>query len=135
MKMDRKTIDVIEECAAKSLAGTMMFPEVVRRLGEAGVERYHADYTRGETTYYTVGGESHVVRLGHGGGAIAMAFNAQGVEGAIRQSQRGEIKYADFLRLTMAAGCVGYFVQLVGRRAMYFGRGGELHTEPFPGGK
>ncbi len=133
--MEQKTINVMEECAVQSQAGKISFPEVVRRLGEVGVERYHADYTRGETTYYTVGGESHVARLGHTEGEIAMAFSAQDVEGAIRRSQRGEIKYAEFLKLTMAAGCVGYFVQIVGRRAMYFGRGGEVHVEPFPGGK
>jgi len=32
----------------------------------------------------------------------------------------------------MAAGCVGYFVQIAGRRALYFGRNGESHVELFP---
>jgi hypothetical protein len=31
----------------------------------------------------------------------------------------------------MAAGCVGYFVQIAGRRAIYFGRNGEFHVEQF----
>ncbi len=48
------------------------------------------------------------------------------------ESQRGEHSYGDFLRKTMAAGCVGYFVQIAGRRALYFGRNGESHVELFP---
>ncbi len=32
----------------------------------------------------------------------------------------------------MAAGCVGYFVQITGRRVIYFGRSGESHVEQFP---
>ena len=35
----------------------------------------------------------------------------------------------------MAAGCVGYFVQIAGRRVLYFGRRGEIYTELFPGAK
>jgi hypothetical protein len=31
-----------------------------------------------------------------------------------------------------AAGCVGYFVQIAGRRTLYFGRNGETHVELFP---
>jgi uncharacterized protein YbcV (DUF1398 family) len=50
----------------------------------------------------------------------------------VRQSQRNEHTYLDFIRKTMAAGCVGYFVQITGRRAIYFGRNGESHVELFP---
>jgi len=32
----------------------------------------------------------------------------------------------------MAAGCVGYFVQIMGRCVIYFGRKGESHVEHFP---
>ena len=50
----------------------------------------------------------------------------------MRQSQRNEHAYADFVRKTMAAGCVGYFVHIAGRHAVYFGRKGEQHVERFP---
>jgi uncharacterized protein YbcV (DUF1398 family) len=110
----------------------MIFPEVVARLSAAGVERYHADYVRQETTYYTPDGRSHVVPAGHSPEPIADGFSAAGVEAAIDASQRGEINYPEFLRRTFAAGCVGYFVQIAGRRALYFGRLGEVHVEPFP---
>jgi len=123
---------VAEECSQGSLAGTLTFPEVVARLSAAGVERYHADYVRHETTYYTSGGESHSAAVEHPAAPIAEVFSAAGVEAAIRASQRGEIDYREFLRRTFAAGCVGYFVQIAGRRALYFGRLGEVHVEPFP---
>ena len=53
----------------------------------------------------------------------------------MRQSQRGEHTYVDFLRKTMAAGCVGYCVHIRGRRALYFGRDGDVHVERFPGAR
>lgn len=63
---------------------------------------------------------------------MAAEFSASAVQAAVRQSQRNEHPYADFIRKTMAAGCVGYFVQITGRRALYFGRNGETHVELFP---
>jgi uncharacterized protein YbcV (DUF1398 family) len=66
---------------------------------------------------------------------IGAEFSPERVEAAIRASQRGEINYPQFLGQTMAFGCVGYFVQIAGRRALYFGRNGEVHLEPFPASK
>lgn len=141
MKADQEA--VVRECAARSAAGTISFGEVVGRLMEAGVERYHADYCRRENTFYLPDGSSLVVAMAYGDDAardaaspeIAAAFSARDVEGAIRKAQRGEIMYPEFVRLTTAAGCVGYFVQISGRCVQYFGRNGELHVEPFPGAK
>ena len=59
-------------------------------------------------------------------------FSAAAVEAAVRQSQRNEHTYAEFVQKTMAAGCVGYFVQITGKQALYFGRQGEVHVEKFP---
>lgn len=123
---------VTEECAAGSLSGELTFPEIVGKLMAIGVERYHADYSRQEITYYLADGDSLVVPSPHAAHATASEFSSAGVEAAVRQSQRNEHTYADFVRKTMAAGCVGYFVQITGRRALYFGRGGEIHTELFP---
>ena len=63
--MESTLAGVAEQCTRGSLAGTMSFPEVVARLSAAGVERYHVDYVRHETTYYTPGGESRVVSVDH----------------------------------------------------------------------
>ncbi|HXD87154.1 MAG TPA: DUF1398 family protein [Urbifossiella sp.] len=123
---------VIQDCARGALSGEVNFPEIVARLTEVGVERYHADYSRQEITYYLADGDSLVVAAAHPFHDTAVEFSALSVEAAVRQSQRNEHTYLDFIRKTMAAGCVGYFVQIAGRRAMYFGRNGDLHVEHFP---
>lgn len=125
-------VDVIRRCKELSLEGTIAFPEVVRRLHDVGVERYHADFTRDECSYYMPNGESHVMGLGGPREPIAESFDAAEVEAAIRSIQRGEIVYVEFLRRIVAAGCVGYFIQITGGRALYFGRDGDIHIEPFP---
>lgn len=128
-------LQVMRQCKELSLRGEISFPEVVRWLSEIGVERYHADYTRGELTYYLPDGESHVFTMETPQEVVPAVFAAEGVESAIRSIQRGEIVYPEFVRRTMASGCVGYFVQIQGRRALYFGRTGDLHLEPFPTAK
>lgn len=130
--MDEQHVAVVRDCAALSLAGKIDFPEVVRRLMEIGVERYHADYSRQEITYYMPNGDSCVVASPHSAHVTGEHFSAEQVEAAVRQSQRGEHSYADFIRKTMTAGCVGYFVQITGRQAIYFGRNGDSHVERFP---
>ena len=125
-------VAVMKECKELSLSGAITFPEVVRRLSEAGVERYHVDLTRDETTYYLSGGESHVLALHGPAGEVGGRFDAAGVERAVRASQRGEIRHPEFLARIRAAGCVGYFAQLTGRRVQYVGRTGDTHVEPFP---
>ena len=123
---------VIHDCVRGSLTGSLTFPEIVSRLAAIGVERYHADYTRKENTFYLTDGDSIAVTTAWEKFPTAMEFSAPTVEAAVRQSQRGEHTYLDFVRKTMAAGCVGYFVQITGRRAIYFGRRGEEHVELFP---
>ncbi len=123
---------VILETVRGTHTGSMTFPDIVSRLRDIGVERYHADYSRQEKTFYFADGSSLVVTIPWGSFPMAREFSVNDVEVAVRQSQRSEHTYADFLRKTMAAGCVGYFVQISGRRAIYFGRNGETHVEMFP---
>jgi len=122
----------IYECMRATLTGELTFPQIVSRLTEIGVERYHADYSRHEKTFYLPDGDSLVVGAPRESHATAEVFSAAAIEAAVRQSQGGEHSYADFVRKTMSAGCVGYFVQITGRRAIYFGRQGETHVEMFP---
>ena len=63
---------------------------------------------------------------------IATDFSADAVAAAIREIQHDKLTYAEFVRQTMAAGCVGYFIQISGRRAIHFGRNGDFHVEWFP---
>jgi len=131
--MNEEQMKVAKECAELSATGKIHFGEVVGRLMKAGIERYHADYSRMENTYYAPDGGSCVVPMKHEPMPIAQEFSPAGVEAAVRQAQRGEIMYPQFTRQALAAGCVGYFVQITGKRVQYFGRGGEIHTEWFPG--
>lgn len=127
---------VMDECAQGALSGALTFPEIVGCLAAIGVERYHADYSRREITYYLPDGASHVASTQHSpaetGDETASEFSATAVASAVRQSQQNEHTYLDFIRKTMSAGCVGYFVQITGRRVLYFGRNGEIHIEHFP---
>jgi uncharacterized protein YbcV (DUF1398 family) len=63
---------------------------------------------------------------------IPLPFDTAAVQAAIRGAQRGEVKYPQFLELSMAAGCVGYTVWIAGRHVAYVGRRGEVHVERFP---
>jgi uncharacterized protein YbcV (DUF1398 family) len=101
---------------------------------EAGVERYHADLVAGRKTYYLPDGDFEEVEVNKLRGA-ALEFSPEGVEKAVRAIQRQEIGYREFCRLIADAGCVGYFVSLAGRRAVYYGRTGDEHVEWFPGAK
>lgn len=130
--MNAEQTQVIHGCAQGALAGEIAFPEIVGRLAKIGVERYHADYSRQEITYYLADGDSLVVPSPHPAHTIGIEFSPAAVEAAVRQSQRNEHTYLDFIRKTSAAGCVGYFVQITGRRVIYFGRNGESHVEHFP---
>jgi uncharacterized protein YbcV (DUF1398 family) len=133
--MNQEHITIIQECATLSLEGKISFGDVVRRLMDIGLERYHADYTRQECTYYMPDGQSLVVPVPHDADEIADRFLASAVEASVRQAQRGEIFYPEFVTQTKAAGCVGYFVQITGRQVIYFGRNGDQHIERFPTAK
>lgn len=131
--MDPTVKSSIENCTRASDDGSASFPEIVARLASVGVERYHADLTRAEKIYYLPSGESHAVPDAALRVAPEAAFAAAGVDAAVRASQARQIDYREFCRRIAAAGCVGYLVSLAGRRAVYYGRTGETHVEPFPG--
>ena len=123
----------IERCAKSSKDGSAHFPDIVAALAGVGVESYFADYRADVTTYYLPDGSTHVVALAPPDVAIADAFDAAGVQQAIRGAQAGRVMYPEFLRLSRAAGCVGYVTWIAGRHVTYFGRRGETHVERFPG--
>jgi uncharacterized protein YbcV (DUF1398 family) len=123
---------VIEQCLHDSHAGTASFGSVVATLAEAGVESYHADYRQRSSTYYMPDGATISLALNVPDVDIPQAFNAAAVLAAIRGAQRGEVKYPQFIALSMAAGCISYIVWITGRHVTYFGRRGEVHIERFP---
>lgn len=123
---------VVRECTEASDQERIAFPDVVAKLMQAGVERYHADLTRAEKTFYLPDGSSETVAGARISVAPPLEFSASEVEAAIRAIQSGKIKYKEFCARIAAAGCVGYFVSLAGRRAIYYGRTGDSYVEPFP---
>jgi uncharacterized protein YbcV (DUF1398 family) len=122
----------IEQLAQKSNAGMSTFPEVIGGLIKLDVESYYADYRKGEISYYTKQGNTCTTSMPKIDGAIPLTFNPAELHAAIRAAQRDEIRYPEFKKRSMAAGCVGYFVWIAGRQVHYFGRLGELHVEKFP---
>lgn len=130
--MEQAAKEVVAECTRASDEERIAFPDVVKALIGAGVERYRADLCRAERTYYMPDGTSHCVPS-HAVRAAAMPFSGEAVEAAVRAVQKGDIRYREFCARIAAAGCVDYDVFLTGRRVVYRGRLGDSHVEYFPG--
>jgi len=122
----------IQEAAQGSSEGRLHFGQVVAMLAQAGVESYACDYRAHKTTYYLPSGEALSIELELPEVPVADAFDVQGIKAAILGAQQGEVKYPQFKRLSLEAGCVGYVVWIAGRHVSYFGRKGEMHVERFP---
>ena len=130
--MREDVIEAVQECTDASDQERVTFPEVVAKLAGAGIERYHADLLRAEKIYYLPSGESQRVQAAPIAAVPPAAFTADGVAAAVRAIQRQQIKHREFCERIAEAGCVGYFVSLAGRRAVYYGRTGDSYVEPFP---
>jgi uncharacterized protein YbcV (DUF1398 family) len=130
--MQEHVTKVMQECTDASDQERIGFPEVVTKLMQAGVERYHADLLRAEKTYYLPSGESQRLPAAKVNTMPAATFAADGVAAAVRAIQQQKIQYREFCERIAQAGCVGYIVSLAGRRAVYYGRTGESYVEPFP---
>ncbi len=126
---------VMQEVLRGSEQGIKTFPEVVGSLIGAGVESYTADLVRHEYIYYMPNGETQTEPGTLPVPPIAESFSAQGLVTAIRGAQADRVRYPEFIRLSAAAGVVAYRVFLTGKRAVYFGRKGEIHVEEFPKAK
>jgi uncharacterized protein YbcV (DUF1398 family) len=127
-EMMRRTLEGSE-------AGKLRFPEVVEALMEVGVESYHADLISGVNTFYMPDGGTHSEKMSLPPGRIAEDFSETALVAAIRAAQADEIRYPEFLNRAIAAGTMAYRVFLTGRRAVYWGRKGEIHIEEFPRAK
>lgn len=126
---------VARECLEASESDTLIFPQVVRNLMEAGFEGYAVDFRCATRTHYLPCGESLELSTAHTNVPVAEAFNADAIKGAIKaaQTQVPGYTYKSFCDKVTAAGCAGYIVSFPGRRVVYYGRTGETHVEHFPG--
>jgi uncharacterized protein YbcV (DUF1398 family) len=126
--------EVVAEAARATLDGSIPFPEVVRRLIETGVEYYHVDYVALQITYYSASGEVIRTPINYEGlPSVAANFDLAALKTAILDSQQNGQHYRDFTKRVMSAGVQGYIAFLRGKRVTYWARGGDNHTEWFPG--
>jgi uncharacterized protein YbcV (DUF1398 family) len=125
-------IQVMHDVSIATQQGEMTFPQVVARLLEAGVESYLVDFASGRKTYYLADGGTHTESMSLELGPVAADFSAAALVAAIRGAQADTVRYPEFVRRSTAAGTVGYWAFLTGRKVIYFGRKGEQHIEEFP---
>ena len=125
---------IVAEAARATLDGSIPFPEVVRRLLETGVEYYRVDYVELQKTFYSATGEIIKTPINYEDlPSVALEFNVELLRAAILDSQQNGQHYRDFTKRAMNAGVQGYIAFLTGKRVTYWGRGGDQHTEWFPG--
>ncbi len=132
--MDAQQKAAAQKCLAGAHDNTMSFPQSVGALIEAGFEGYLVDYRANTRTHYLPNGATLVLDSPVHDGAVAEAFDADGVAAAVRWAQRNppDYSYAGFNAKVTGHGCAGYIVSFAGRRVVYFGRTAELHVEHFP---
>ncbi len=125
-------IAVLNECEELSFSGQAAFPAIVGRLAVNNVERYCADLVKLEKFYYAADGQSEVVTMPFQyAPAIGMEWQLNKIRAAIRDIQVGDIRYPEFLKRIMSAGCVFYDVFIAGKKVIYTGRNGDFHVENF----
>ncbi len=123
---------VIHELAIATQEGKMTFPQVVKGLLEVGVESYLVDFAGKQKTHYLAGGSTHMMPMILDPGPIAENFNGADLVAAIRGAQADTVRYPEFVQRSTAAGVIGYWAFLTGKRVIYFGRKGDQHIEEFP---
>lgn len=132
MNAEQKTC--ARACLSAAEADAMTFPQVVGKLIEAGFEGYAVDFRRATATYYLPSGESVELTAHPDSTPVSPQFDETALQAAILEAQTlaPGYTYKGFCRKAKAAGCAGYFVSFLGRRAVYFGRTGDIHVERFP---
>jgi uncharacterized protein YbcV (DUF1398 family) len=96
------------------------------------VESYLVDFAAMQKTHYLTDGTTHMVPMILDPSPIAAEFNGAELVAAIRGAQADTVRYPEFVKRSTAAGVIGYWAFLTGKRVIYFGRKGEQHMEEFP---
>jgi uncharacterized protein YbcV (DUF1398 family) len=122
---------VIIELVLATQQGKMTFPQVVKGLLEIGVESYLVDFEAKQKTHYLTDGTTYTVPMILDPGPIAAEFSSADLVAAIRGAQADTVRYPEFVKRSSAAGVIGYWAFLTGKRVIYFGRKGEQHIEEF----
>ncbi|MFM5918163.1 MAG: DUF1398 domain-containing protein [Novosphingobium sp.] len=132
--MDAERIAVAQQCLEAAYDGSMSFPQIVQTLAAAGFESYAVDFRRGKQAYYLPDGDHVELDTGHSAGEVGAEFDSAAIEAQVRWAQANgpDYSYGVFCERVEAAGCAGYQVSFLGRRAVYYGRTAETHVELFP---
>lgn len=131
--MNQETINIIEKGLQASFTGENSFPEVVKNLINAGIERYYTDLIAFQKTFYATDGSTYTAKLPYSNPPVpGEIFAEKDIAEAIKAIQRGEIIYPEFLNRAIKAGVVSYTVYFLGKQVQYNGAKGEIHTENFP---
>jgi uncharacterized protein YbcV (DUF1398 family) len=123
---------VIHELALATQQGKMTFPQVVKGLLDVGVESYLVDFATKQKIHYLSDGTTHTVPMILDPGPISAEFSSADLVAAIRGAQADTVRYPEFVKRSTAAGVIGYWAFLTGKRVIYFCRKGEQHIEEFP---
>lgn len=123
---------MIHELAIATQQCKMTLPDVVKGLLEAGVESYLVGFATKQKIHYLTNGSTHTVPMILNPDPIATDFDGAALVAAIRGAQADKVCYPEFVQRSTAAGVIGYWAFLTGRRLIYFGRKGEQHIEEFP---
>ena len=132
--MDDRKISTAKACLSGAESNSMTFPQIVGALLNEGFESYAIDFRRSMATYYLPDGSYLDLPTHHLDTPVAAAFDDLAIGAAIREAQQmvPGYTYKGFCAKVAKAGCAGYQVSFLGRRAVYFGRTGETHLEHFP---
>ncbi len=132
--MDSRLAETARTCLSAAERNEMTFPQIVGTLMQAGFESYAVDFRRACAVYFLPNGDSVELPAHRAEAAIPAALDASAIHAAIREAQLlvPGYTYLGFCEKARAAGCAGYTVSFVGRRAVYFGRDGATHVEHFP---
>ncbi|MBB5192929.1 uncharacterized protein YbcV (DUF1398 family) [Silvimonas terrae] len=131
--MDGAVRQVIEQSNHNAFTGQSGFGAEVGSLMLVGVESYFVDYRLRTVTYYMPDDETCTLTMVVPAQPISRLFDQPALIAAIRSARSGAVKYPEFVARSMAAGCVGYLVWLVGQHVSYLGRKGVAYVDPFLG--
>lgn len=123
---------LVHQVLTETQAGKLIFPEVVRRLIDVGVESYFCDLASGVETFYLSDGKSYQEKMILPLSPVAEEFSSLNLIAAIRGAQSVTIRYPEFIKHAAVAGVIGYWAFLAGGKVIYFGRKGQFHVEDFP---
>lgn len=132
--MDSVLKALARKCLDGAYNGTMSFPQILEYLHQNGFESYHIDYLRNTSTYYHFSKGTIELPFPYHDWVVSKDFNASKIQLAVKEAQQNAegYTYQNFSRKVMESGCAGYFVSILGRRVLYWGRTAEFHVEYFP---